>query len=93
MADKGFQRRIIVNDTTVPRPENMQTDQHRIEFLAKSRNRVLEPLEHMGGFDKLLFSNDIYIHAEAIVELLGTRDGDYDVACGMDFAHWGYAAR
>ena len=89
---KGFRHRILTRDKTVVKPNPMQTDQFRIEFLARSRNRVMEPLEEdlgMGGLDRVIFSNDVFIHAEAFVELLNTKDGEYDVACGMDFAHWG----
>ena len=85
----GVPNRILVEDTAVTRPHPMGQDNGRITFLAESRNRLLEPLVQMGGFDKIIFLNDVFVHAEAVVELLNTRDGDYDVACGMDFAHWG----
>ncbi|KAJ7182264.1 cryptococcal mannosyltransferase 1-domain-containing protein [Mycena crocata] len=83
----GVPQRILIQDTAIRRPESMVTAPPRIEYLAAVRNRVLEPL--VGGYDRVLFSNDLFVEAESIVELLNTRDGDYDMACGLDFQHWG----
>ncbi|KAI0759522.1 cryptococcal mannosyltransferase 1-domain-containing protein [Trametes elegans] len=80
--------RILVSDETVPRPPQLEWNA-RIEFLAAIRNQALEPLVHSGGYDRVLFSNDIYIEPESVLELLATRDGDYDFACGLDFGHFG----
>ncbi|EJD37736.1 hypothetical protein AURDEDRAFT_72858 [Auricularia subglabra TFB-10046 SS5] len=88
----GVERRIKLRDTTVSRPSPFLTNQARINFLAASRNVALEPLAdglHGAAFDRILFSNDVITTAESIVELLNTRDGKYDMACGLDFAHWG----
>jgi len=49
------QRRILTRDTSVVRPKLMTTDIHRMEFLVATRNRVLEPLETLEGYDRLLF--------------------------------------
>ncbi|KAG8216632.1 cryptococcal mannosyltransferase 1-domain-containing protein [Butyriboletus roseoflavus] len=62
---------------------------NRINFLSALRNHALEPLVEKGGYDKVVFSNDIYIEPETIIELLNTADGEYDMACGMDFGHFG----
>ncbi|KAH7104950.1 cryptococcal mannosyltransferase 1-domain-containing protein [Auriculariales sp. MPI-PUGE-AT-0066] len=86
---KGVKRQILTNFNEIKRPDKMLTDIHRMEFLSATRNRVLAPLKTMPDFDRMLFSNDIFIHAESVVELLNTRNGDYDVVCGMDFAQWG----
>ncbi|KAG2130859.1 hypothetical protein DEU56DRAFT_757706 [Suillus clintonianus] len=56
----------------------------RIEFLAARRNRALGPPME-GGYDKVVFSNDIFIEPDILVEFLETNDGNYDVACGLDF--------
>ncbi|KAH9942749.1 cryptococcal mannosyltransferase 1-domain-containing protein [Amylocystis lapponica] len=88
LADAGVRRRILLDDQTVQRPQDMAWNP-RIEFLSAVRNRALEPLVEAGGFDKVLFSNDIFIEPESIVELLKTADGAYDMACGLDFAHFG----
>nr|GAT60541.1 predicted protein [Mycena chlorophos] len=42
-----------------------------------------------GHWDKVLFSNDVLMEAENFAELIHTRGGAYDMACGMDFAWWG----
>ncbi|KAJ7081154.1 cryptococcal mannosyltransferase 1-domain-containing protein [Mycena belliarum] len=49
----------------------------------------MEPLVKHGGYERVVFSNDIFIEAESIVELLDTKGGDYDMACGLDFGCWG----
>ncbi|KAI0751679.1 cryptococcal mannosyltransferase 1-domain-containing protein [Daedaleopsis nitida] len=85
---RRVRNRILVQDTTVKKPEHVEWNP-RIEFLAAIRNQALEPLRESGGYDKVLFSNDIYIEPETIVELLETRHGDFDFACGLDFGHFG----
>ncbi|KAH9919213.1 cryptococcal mannosyltransferase 1-domain-containing protein [Epithele typhae] len=85
---RGVKNRILVQDESIKRPPNMDGNP-RIEFLAAIRNQVLEPLLLTGGYDRVLFSNDIYIEPESVLELLETRDGDYDFACGLDFGHFG----
>ncbi|KAI0357306.1 hypothetical protein OH77DRAFT_1476870 [Trametes cingulata] len=84
----GVQHRVLVQDETVEKPEHVEWNA-RIEFLAAIRNQALEPLLQSGGYDRVLFSNDIYIEPESILELLDTRRGDYDFACGLDFGHFG----
>lgn len=81
--------RILTHDTSVPRPPSMVTGPPRIDFLAATRNFVLEPLTVHGGYDRVLFSNDVFVEAESIVELLETNRGEYDMACGLDFQQWG----
>lgn len=82
-------RRIILDDKSIRRPPSMDTAPPRIEFLAAVRNLALAPLLERGGYDRVLFSNDIFVSAESIVELLHTKDGDYDMACGLDLSFWG----
>ncbi|KAJ7788860.1 cryptococcal mannosyltransferase 1-domain-containing protein [Mycena olivaceomarginata] len=81
--------RILTHDTSVHRPPSMVTGPLRIDFLAATRNLVLEPLTVHGGYDRVLFSNDVFVEAESIVELLETNRGEYDMACGLDFQQWG----
>ncbi|KAH9925678.1 cryptococcal mannosyltransferase 1-domain-containing protein [Epithele typhae] len=85
---RGVKNRILIQDDTIKRPTEMDGNP-RIEFLAAVRNQALEPLLFAGGYDRVLFSNDIYIEPETVLELLETRDGDYDFACGLDFGHFG----
>ena len=60
-----------------------------IAFHATMRNLALEPLTKNGGYDRVLFSNDVFIEAESVVELLNSRDGDWDMVCGIDYAAGG----
>ncbi|PBK95379.1 hypothetical protein ARMGADRAFT_964080 [Armillaria gallica] len=84
-----IQHRILNHDTSITRPESMDTAPPRIQFLAAVRNKVLEPLVANGSYDRVIFSNDVFIESETILELLKTRDGDYDMACGIDLSYWG----
>lgn len=83
----GVSRRILTGDTAVPKPDYLPGTK-RIEFLAATRNRAMEPLI-VGGYDRVVFSNDIFIEPESFVELLETNNGDYDMACGLDMGHFG----
>ncbi|KAF7332993.1 hypothetical protein MVEN_02405600 [Mycena venus] len=85
----GVPCRILTQDTSIHRPPSMVTGPPRIQFLADTRNLVLEPLATRGGYDRVLFSNDVFVEAESIVELLDTNGGEYDMACGLDFQQWG----
>ena len=84
----GVPRRILTQDKAITKPDDMSNN-NRIYFLSALRNRVLEPLVETGGYDKVVFSNDIYIEPETIIELLHTAEGEYDMACGMDYGHFG----
>ena len=84
----GVRNRVLVQNNTIKKPPQLEWNP-RIEFLAAIRNQVLEPLLESGGYDKVLFSNDIFIEPESVIELLETHDGDYDFACGFDFGHFG----
>ncbi|KAH9932887.1 cryptococcal mannosyltransferase 1-domain-containing protein [Fomitopsis serialis] len=88
LAKMHVPRRIIIQDAAIEKPEDLSFDR-RIEFLAAVRNRAMEPLVEHGGYDKVLFSNDVFIEPESIVELIETADGEYDFACAMDFNHFG----
>lgn len=80
--------RILIQDIATEKPEDLSFD-NRIEFLAAVRNRAMEPLVERGGYDKVLFSNDVFVEPESIIELIETADGNYDFACAMDFNHFG----
>ncbi|KAF7329119.1 hypothetical protein MKEN_00172400 [Mycena kentingensis (nom. inval.)] len=81
--------KITTHDTSIPRPPSMETAPPRIEFLSAVRNLVMEPLLEQGGYTRVFWSNDVFIEAETMAELLHTRDGDYDMVCGLDLAYWG----
>jgi hypothetical protein len=71
----------------------MSTAQPRIEYLAAVRNLVLTPLVTHGGYERVLFSNDVFLTAESAVELLRTNGGAYDMACALDLHSWGWVLR
>ncbi|KAF7330151.1 hypothetical protein MSAN_02465100 [Mycena sanguinolenta] len=85
----GVPHLIRTRDKTIPRPADMSTSNPRIEFLSATRNLALEPLIERGGYDIVLFSNDVFIEADSIVELLKTKDGEWDMVCGLDLMRWG----
>ncbi|KAJ6601178.1 cryptococcal mannosyltransferase 1-domain-containing protein [Mycena vulgaris] len=85
----GVAHLIRTRDQTVPRPADMSAGSSRIEFLSATRNLALAPLVEHGGYDIVLFSNDVLIEAESVVELLKTKDGEWDMVCGLDLARWG----
>ncbi|KAE9992343.1 hypothetical protein EG327_009297 [Venturia inaequalis] len=67
------------------------TELRRIPFLAKLRNRTLQPLRELWAkgerFDYVLFLGDVMFNSEEISTLINTNDGDYAAACSLDFAH------
>eukprot|EP01116_Phalansterium_solitarium_P003446 TRINITY_DN14273_c0_g1_i1.p1 TRINITY_DN14273_c0_g1~~TRINITY_DN14273_c0_g1_i1.p1 ORF type:complete len:379 (-),score=85.36 TRINITY_DN14273_c0_g1_i1:101-1177(-) len=86
----GVARNFVLDDS----PKNTQLN--RIEYLAGLRNRVMDPLYNSSsmmpqrmrsGLDdaRIIFINDIYFSAEDVARLLWTNDGQYDMACGLDF--------
>ncbi|KAJ7089971.1 cryptococcal mannosyltransferase 1-domain-containing protein [Mycena epipterygia] len=85
----GVARRVLTHDTTIERPASMETGLPRITFLAAVRNLAMQPLYEKGGYTRVIFSNDVFIEAASIAELLDTKGGDYDMACGLDLAYWG----
>ncbi|KAJ7089972.1 cryptococcal mannosyltransferase 1-domain-containing protein [Mycena epipterygia] len=85
----GVARRVLTHDTTIERPASMETGLPRITFLAAVRNLAMQPLYENGGYTRVIFSNDVFIEAASIAELLDTKGGDYDMACGLDLAYWG----
>ncbi|KAJ7816741.1 cryptococcal mannosyltransferase 1-domain-containing protein [Mycena olivaceomarginata] len=90
----GVPRRILTQETSIPRPASSTgTQLPHIEYLANLRNLAMEPLGTQGAYDRVLFSNDVFVEAESIVELLNTKGGDYDMACGLDFHNRGYVIR
>ncbi|KIP04159.1 glycosyltransferase family 69 protein [Phlebiopsis gigantea 11061_1 CR5-6] len=88
LARLDVSKRILIHDDAIPRPPDMEWN-HRIDFLAAVRNRALEPLVEHGGYDRVVFSNDIFIEPESLIELLETNNGEYDMACALDFGHFG----
>ncbi|KAJ6473092.1 cryptococcal mannosyltransferase 1-domain-containing protein [Mycena sanguinolenta] len=89
LQEMHVRHRILTQDTSILRPPSMVTGPPRIDFLAATRNLVLEPLIAHGGYNRVLFSNDVFVEAESMVELLETNGGEYDMACGLDFQQWG----
>ncbi|KAF7794860.1 hypothetical protein EIP86_006002 [Pleurotus ostreatoroseus] len=88
LAKLNVRRRILIQDDTIHKPDDMSWN-NRIDFLAAIRNRALEPLIETGGYDRVVFSNDVFIEPESLIELIETADGNYDMACALDFGHFG----
>ncbi|KAF7291989.1 Capsular associated protein [Mycena indigotica] len=71
------------------RRQGWQSNGHeRVRYMADMRNRAMEPLaDGLRGkqFDKVVFFNDIYFEWTSIVRLLATKEGNFDLACALDF--------
>eukprot|EP01125_Pyxidicula_operculata_P000556 TRINITY_DN10563_c0_g1_i1.p1 TRINITY_DN10563_c0_g1~~TRINITY_DN10563_c0_g1_i1.p1 ORF type:complete len:347 (-),score=25.36 TRINITY_DN10563_c0_g1_i1:368-1408(-) len=67
---------------------NRVTD--RISRLVELRNYSLKPLQEL-NFDpkttRIIYFNDIHYQSTDIIRLLRTNQGNYDMACGLDF-YW-----
>lgn len=83
-------------DPASPRPEgwiwneeDQVYDLRRITYLARERNRAMEPMRELQRqgrtFDKVLWLNDVVFDTEDFVTLLNTRDGNYAAACSLDY--------
>ncbi|GHJ89605.1 hypothetical protein NliqN6_6007 [Naganishia liquefaciens] len=88
----GIPHRIITEQTSDRQwPHNASAK--RIAYLARARNRALEPLRSgdAPGWErgKVVFLNDVVFEAWQVVDLLDSRiegqEGEYDLACGMDY--------
>jgi hypothetical protein len=76
--------------------------QERIDYLAKARNRAMEPLQSEDEavrlpdyheYSRIVFINDVIYKWEAVARLIATRmdqdetkPGEYDLACGLDYS-------
>ncbi|KAJ7493591.1 capsular associated protein [Mycena latifolia] len=84
----GVQNNVVL-DTDTRRRDGWASNGHeRVQYMADMRNKALEPLQ--GGldgrrFDKIIFFNDVYFEWKSILRLLDTNDGDFDLACSLDF--------
>jgi Cryptococcal mannosyltransferase 1. len=66
----------------------------RFQMMAGIRNAALNPL-YFSPFSnnlpiKVLFLNDIFYTAHDILTLLNTNNGNFDIACGLDFYYQFY---
>jgi hypothetical protein len=66
-----------------------KTELRRIPYLARLRNRVMQPFYNMSRqqsrkFDKILWLNDVVFSTRDIATLLDTNNGQYAAACGLD---------
>ncbi|KAF7872407.1 hypothetical protein EAF04_003328 [Stromatinia cepivora] len=68
-------------------------EMRRIPYLARLRNRAMEPLlrvwdEGRGRkFDKILWINDVVFTTADVTTLLATNNNSYAAACSLDFSH------
>lgn len=82
---------LIIPDSTIKPKMDIEID--RIEYFAKLRNKVLDPLfqreELSSTITHVLFVNDVAFSVEDFLHLLFTNDMDYDAACSLDFQEVG----
>ncbi|KAF5494830.1 Alpha-1,3-mannosyltransferase CMT1 [Colletotrichum siamense] len=76
-------------------PHESQFDMRRVTYLARERNRAMDPLAELLAsqnrrFDKVIWLNDVVFETREVHMLLGTRGGAYAAACAMDFILWPY---
>jgi hypothetical protein len=73
----------IVTNGEITRKEK----EHRIEFMAKLRNKVLEPyFKEDGGYDYIVFLNDVIFCFYDILELLNQHEyNGSDMTCPLDY--------
>jgi hypothetical protein len=103
LEELGVRRKIVMEDETHEylisqpptdegwvRSKNGTMYLRRIPFLAKIRNRTLQPLQDLWDagekFDYILFLGDVVFDSEDVITLLDTNNGDYAAACSLDFA-------
>ncbi|EEH50429.1 uncharacterized protein PADG_06508 [Paracoccidioides brasiliensis Pb18] len=103
LEEMGVQRTIVLDPVThedeikkPPASEGWidtprgQRELRRIPYLARMRNKSLDPLERLVAagrtFDKIIFLNDVIFSMTDIITLLNTRSGSYAATCSLDFA-------
>ncbi|PWA02197.1 hypothetical protein BB558_001666 [Smittium angustum] len=79
-----------IRNTIVLDEEEKPSNIHRIEYLAKVRNKPIKPLEteSLNGriYDKIVFMNDVVFCRNDILELLYQSEHQQsDVTCPLDF--------
>ncbi|PVU94167.1 hypothetical protein BB559_003067 [Furculomyces boomerangus] len=79
-----------IRNTVVVDGEKKPKSVHRIEYLAKIRNKALEPLETESSnghkYDKIVFMNDVVFCRNDILELLYQSEHQQsDMTCPLDF--------
>ncbi|KAI9647286.1 hypothetical protein NHQ30_003669 [Ciborinia camelliae] len=68
-------------------------EMRRIPYLARLRNKAMEPLLRMWDegkgrkFDKVLWINDVVFTTTDVTTLLSTNNYSYAAACSLDFSH------
>ncbi|KAL1883159.1 hypothetical protein Daus18300_000217 [Diaporthe australafricana] len=72
--------------------EDKVYDLRRITYLARERNRAMEPMRRLQAeqgvtFDRVLWLNDVIFDVDDFLTLLHTRGGAYAAACSMDYKH------
>ncbi|OLY81346.1 Alpha-1,3-mannosyltransferase CMT1 [Smittium mucronatum] len=86
----AYLKKFDIKHRIVTEKQSRPKNSHRIEYLAKVRNRALEPLEEekIKGriYDKIIFMNDIYFCRNDILELIYQSDFQgSDFTCPLDF--------
>ena len=74
----------LIETSIERRPSNL----HRIEYLARVRNRVMHPLydSRVNSYTKVLFLNDVLMCASDMFELVRQANlNGADMTCGLDY--------
>jgi hypothetical protein len=90
LQQRGIAHKIVTNGTTCGGHTVPPKEMNRIEWLACVRNSAMEPfynfvLSKQSDDTLVLFFNDIVFSPNDIVDLMETQNGDFDLACGLDF--------
>ncbi|OBZ74328.1 hypothetical protein A0H81_05807 [Grifola frondosa] len=83
----NVKNRILIQDETIKRPGHELESTHRLPRRHPQPNPRAPPRTRR--YDKVIFSNDVFIEPESVIELLETNGGNFDFACGLDFGHFG----
>lgn len=92
-ARRNIPNTIVTNGTTCGGYSSPPPGMNRIDWLACVRNSAMEPLYKSEIFSRahnfndtlVLFFNDIVFEPDDIVSLIRTENGNFDLACGLDF--------
>ncbi|KAH7097234.1 cryptococcal mannosyltransferase 1-domain-containing protein [Auriculariales sp. MPI-PUGE-AT-0066] len=93
LTEHGIRHSVSLNDSSIPNWRIEHTEHARVSFLSEARNLAMQPMideaRHNRFYNRVLWSNDVFVHAESAVQLLQANNGDYDMACALDFAWYG----
>jgi hypothetical protein len=76
----------VKNNIKIGFKENIIKEKdERITYLSFLRNEVLSDLYKNHNFTKIIFLNDILFVAEDIINIISTKQDNYDMVCAFDY--------